>query len=311
MAKLVLFFCMISLHSFSAEYDELFVGTDSNSRYVIPYFNFVEGADLGRFREVYQKSLSEMRRERTKQASQLLRAGAFGDEVLQLMQFIDNSIFNVQEQVKQNLDLSLYNLKSELNRLYQYYQPSGLPILFKRNSKDINQRDLNGDFFIYGTYHLDRGNLSVDMHVLNLHSLVELSFSSSGDPREIGLDLARQLFHQFHRTRFPSTLLVGGKRIEMLERSFIDARGGAYLPDLYRSAAANCRYQGARLVNRHEFDLLKLRGIYRGGVSIGTYQLGRNFSWAIDQSKIFRPHYYTSLANANRPSYLEYICVKD
>ena len=54
MAKLVLFFCMISLHSFSAEYDELFVGTDSNSRYVIPYFNFVEGSRFQRWRkEVY------------------------------------------------------------------------------------------------------------------------------------------------------------------------------------------------------------------------------------------------------------------
>ncbi|MEC9282910.1 MAG: hypothetical protein VX642_09370 [Bdellovibrionota bacterium] len=311
MTKYFLILCLLGSQIFAAPYDDLFIGTKSNSRFVIPYFNFVEGAELGRFREVYEQSLSQMRRERTRQAAELLRAGAFGDEVLEIMQYIDNSIFNMQDQVKQKLDLSLYNLKAELNKLYQYYQPTGIPILFKRSSTDITKQDLNGDFFIYGTYHIDQGNLHVDMHILNLHSLIEVSFSSYGEPRAVGLDLARQLFHQFHRTRFPSELVIGSKSINMVDRGFIDARGGAYLPDLYRSAAQNCRYQGARLANRQEFDLLKLRGIYKGGVSIGAYQLRRNFSWAIDQNQIFHPHYYSAVANSNRPNYLEFICVKD
>lgn len=301
---------MFYLQVFSANYDDLFMGTESNTRYIIPHFNFVEGADLGRFREVYEQSLLQMRREKTRQAVDLLRSGAFGDEVLEIMQFIDNSIYDLQNRVKQKLDLSFYNLKSELNQLYQYYQPSGVPILFKRSSKDVTKEDLNGDFFVYGTYHIDGPSLSVDMHVLNLHSLIEMTFSAEGEPRQVGIDLARQLFHQFHRTRFPSKLRIGSKSINMIDRGFIDARGGAYLPDLYRSAVDTCRYQGARLVNRQEFDLLKLRGIYRGGVSIGSYHLKRNFSWAIDHSQIFRPQHYSKLSNSNRPAYLEYICVE-
>lgn len=300
----------ISLSAFSEDYDDLFLGTNSQTRFVIPYLNFVEGADIGSFREIYSKTFKQLRDERVENAKDLLAKGAIGSEVVAILQYIEDSVKRRRAEVKVNLDKTLFNFKSHSNFLYEKYQPSGKRMEFRHNSLSLNPSELKGDYLIYGTYHFDRGDLWVDLHMVNTHSLVERSFSAFGHPRMVGKKLAAKVFHHFYKTRFPSKLRVGNKLISMVDRGYVYSPGGANANELHRSAKQNCSFQSANLVSKSDFDLLKLRGIYRGGVSLGKYSTRRNYYWAISFGDIFLPNFYASATNVSRPTYLEYICVK-
>ena len=300
---------IFSCHSFGDEYDELFFGSEEQTRFIVPYLDFVEGADVGFFREIYQKGFSRLMEERKSMVEDLLYAGAYGDEVLKLMEYIENSTKRTRKEAKKNLDTVLLNIKSRLTALHEYYRPTGRALIFRHASKEVRLKSLQGDFFIYGTYHIDRGDLYVDLNIVNLKTLVERSFSAAGQPREVGVHLANQLFHHFHKTRFPTTLRIGSKKIEMIEHGTIHAPARQAINSMYFSAKDICEYQGAKLISKRDFDVVRARGIYQGGVSMGTSTMKPNYLWAVDYNRVFRPNFYSPI-NLERAYSLDYICVK-
>ena len=290
-------------------YDPLF--RDSGQRRVLPQLQFMEASDLGLFREIYTQTFQSLMQQRASLAANsqgpYWRGLALAN--WQLLDHIEAASHRIRFEARRNLDLSLHNLKSELQNLYEIYQPEGQALVFQQSITGPDDPALEADFLLYGSYHMDGLRLEVDLHMLNLHSGVERSFSARGEPRQAGRELARKLFHHFHRTRFPSRFRLGSLSLELLDHQTLRSPVRESLLQLHRSATMYCQTLQARLPTEAEFQLLRARGIYRGGVAVGASPSTTSYYWALANDRVYRPHFVSPAYN-DKVSHLDFLCVR-
>ncbi|MGZ3692316.1 MAG: hypothetical protein ACXVAX_12480, partial [Pseudobdellovibrio sp.] len=117
--------------------------------------------------------------------------------------------------------------------------------------------------------------------------------------------IAARIFEDFQRTRFPSVIKVGAKKLTLVGglNGSVDT---AVSPEV---AKESCDTLGARLPNDTELEILNAYGDWSGGVSLGEDV------WALPTGKVFAPMLRNpspirDVSEVNATEF-KYYCVKD
>ena len=270
-----------------------------------PSIPFIRGMDICQYENAYGTSRSEYLQTLVQQASDLMHAGARGVEALKLLVAFD-SLYdkNLAMAVKFNyLDVTLEStLKAYFDQYYRNLRPKIKKLSFTNVNNLVHIIDaaksgqrighLNNDqleqldFIAYGTYAFApdcRGNILVTLHLIGRNGRSE-SFTATDKPSRVMSIIASEIFTQFQRTQFPTSISLGGNQLRLI--------GGANgSVDETRSpllAQKICETKGARLPSRNELELLSGFGDWSGGVSLNaaTWALPNNLAYVarfIDQ----------------------------
>ncbi len=267
--------------------------------YIWPSIPFIRGADLCSFHNAYSQTKREYMAGMVRQAQDLMAYGAYGMEALHMLKEFD-SLYNKNQALAsyQNYGVTLESsLKAFVDGYHRDLRPREKKISFRHLSSlqsivtslrsglpapTFNEGMMKElDYIAYGTYSLApncRGNLQVTLHLIG-RSGMTTSYTGTGHPSTVMSIIASQLYSDFQRTKFPSTLRIGHSEITL-----IGALNGSVdeVNDLPTAQLA-CETLGGRLPRAQELELISAYGDWSGGVSIG------NAVWALPGGKVFHP----------------------
>lgn len=264
-----------------------------------PSIPFIRGADLCSYHNAYSQTKQEYMAQMVRNAQDLMAYGAYGIEALHMLESFDRLYTKNQALASyQNFGVTLEaSLKAFVDGYHRDLHPrvkkisfqhlnslqsivtnlrSGLPI---GNFDESMMKDL--DFIAYGTYSLApncRGNLQVTLHLIGRDGMTS-SYTGTGHPSTVMSIIASQIYTEFQRTEFPSTVRVGHN-----ELTIIGGLSGSVdeVSDL-KMAELACETLDARLPTATELDLINAYGDWSGGVGLG------NAVWALPNGKVFHP----------------------
>ena len=265
-----------------------------------PTIPFVRGADLCQYRDAYGQSRNEAIREFTGLAERLLQAGANGPEATDLLVTMDALIDKNRDLAIRGygLDVTLEaTLKSYVDRFYHNLRPREKKINFKSTAPlvDVVNAIRNGQRHGYidnkllkslsgiawGTYSYApgcRGEILVTIHII-LKDGDTINFEAQGKPEIVMSAIAARMFERFQRTQFPSTVVMGGRKLELVGAPGSPI-GRAPSPQLAEDA---CSMIEARLPTRQEYEYLSLLGDWNGGVGLNDKV------WALANGYVLAP----------------------
>ncbi len=264
-----------------------------------PSIPFIRGADLCSFHNAYSQTKQEYMAQMVRNAQELMAYGAYGMEALHMLESFDRLYTkNLALASYQNFGVTLESsLKAFVDGYHRDLHPRVKKISFQHlnslqsivtslrsglpagNFNDSMMSEL--DFIAYGTYSLApncRGNLQVTLHLIGRNGMTT-SYTGTGHPSTVMSIIASQLYTEFQRTQFPSTLRIGQG-----ELTIIGGLSGSVdeVSDL-KMAELACETLDARLPNAIELDLINAYGDWSGGVGLG------NAVWALPNGKVFHP----------------------
>lgn len=267
-----------------------------------PSIPFIRGADLCKFQDAYGQTRNEYMQTMVRNASDLMQAGAYGSEALEMLVAFD-SLYDKNQALAtrgQYLDVTLENtLKGYIDQYYRDLSPRVKKLSFKHvnDLKKIvdaakrgqrigyfNDQQLEKlDYIAYGSYALApecRGNVQVTVTLVGRDGQT-FTYIGEGKPSVVMSQIASEMFTQFQRTNFPTTLRVGTRTIELIG-GFNGSVDQARTP---RQAEQACQTLGGRLPNQFEYEMISGYGDWSGGVSLGN---GRTV-WAMSGNKVYHP----------------------
>lgn len=268
---------------------------------------FTRGADLCAYKQAYSQTRMEYMQDMVGLASRLMRSGARGKEALKMLQTFD-SMYDKNLYLASKgkyLDVTLENsFKSFLDSYYRSIAVSERQIIF------VDQRDIYGsnsiDYISYGSYSFApncKGNIQVTITIVGKDYRAQ-TFSATGNPSVVMSKIASDIFTQFQRTRFPSTLYTLGRKITIVgthNNSIGTARS-------HNQAKEVCRSKDARLPTSSQLEAIDAFGDWNGGVSIGKAV------WMLRNGQVYVPHLMNPtpvrhIGSINSRSF-KYYCVK-
>tara|TARA_Y100000296_G_scaffold74323_1_gene92811 strand:+ start:1601 stop:2593 length:993 start_codon:yes stop_codon:yes gene_type:complete len=309
-------FIILSFNTQAIEDD--FWGDLNESKYIDPVFTLYKGGNLDRYQEFYEKTVSQIRREYVSEATQLMEAGAAGIEAMIMIEAFDNRASARREEVfNYAIGETIANyVVSGLDELYQRHQTyNGKRILRFSHNRPRYEATLrfgpmiSGSGVVYGILNItDR----VSGDKLSVQSMAHISRA-----RDLGKDLAKRLFHNVHRTRFPLTKPINhvDKKVFHLQRP-ITFSAPTSSRDQADQAKEYCSYDGMRLATIREMNSFFKRGYYGGGLDQLSYKTG----WAAQKSDYDKTAMYLNgqhlrgIRSTNRMALnfvLHYICVEE
>ena len=281
-----------------------FWGDLNESKYIDPVFTLYKGGNLDRYQEFYEKTISQIRREYVSEATQLMEAGAAGIEAMIMIEAFDNRASARREEIfNYAIGETIANyVVSGLDELYQKHQTyNGKRVLRFSHNRPRYEATLrfgpmiSGSGVVYGILNItDR----VSGDKLSVQSMAHVSRA-----RDLGKDLAKRLFHNVHRTRFPLTKPI----------TFSAPTSSRDQAD---QAKEYCSYDGMRLATIREMNSFFKRGYYGGGLDQLSYKTG----WAAQKSDYDKTAMYLNgqhfrgIRSTNRMALnfvLHYICVEE
>ena len=235
-------------------------------------------------------------------ASDLMHAGAYGFEALQMLVAFD-SLYDKNQALAtrgQYLDVTLENtLKGYIDQYYRNINPRVKKLSFKHvnDLKKIVDAAKKGqrigslsdeqleklDYIAYGSYALApecRGKVQVTVTLVGRDGQT-FTYIGKGKPSVVMSKIASQMFTQFQRTNFPTTLIIGSRAIEIIG-GFNGSVDQARTP---RQAEQACQILGGRLPSQYEYEMISGYGDWSGGVSLGN---GRTV-WAMTNNQVYHP----------------------
>ncbi|MDG0816837.1 hypothetical protein [Bdellovibrio svalbardensis] len=284
---------------------------DSSIYRVFPSIRFIEGADLDLFRETYARSIGQQRAEYVNQATSLMMVGAGGTEAAKMLIAFDQHILNLRKQGRAQLGTTLEAVfKARLDEFYRYFQPQ----IQKLQFANMGSAQSNYDMAIYGVYSVNsnrKPGLQITVTVLNLRTGLEQNFVASGEGVTATQDLAGQVFHEYQSTKFPSSLKLMGKSIELVTKGMINRPSTAKMKDLNQEASWVCDSYNAHLPSEDDLRALGGLGDYRGGITIGKSG-EENAHWALAGGRVYVSSggWTAPDTNVNPAAFLNYICVR-
>lgn len=310
LTRLTLVFCLLAI-SVAGEASQ---SLDNKTFKVFPNIRFVEGVDLPAFMEAYSKTMSAQRAEYVAQAKDLMSAGAFGAEAAKMLIDFDNHILDLRARGKSRMGVTLEaSFKAHLDELYRKYNPPLHRLQF--HSVHANPPPLF-ELFIYGVYSVKsvgRPGLLMNVTVVDLKTGFERNYEAQGADVNAARLLARQVFDDYQKTKFPSSKKIMGKQLQLVTHGLIELEDGRRSPmrELHKSAQWACDSYDSRLVSEKELKALVGIGEYRGGLTLARTG-EQNYFWAVDGEQVFISYNGAVLndTNMNPASFLNYICVK-
>lgn len=266
-----------------------------------PSIPFVRGADLCKYHDAYGQTRSEYMSSMVRNAQDLMESGAYGAEALQmLIEF--NRLYDRNQALAtrgKGLAVTLEStLKAYVDRYYRQLRPSFKRLSFRHMGDLLNlvqitsggQRDgqltrnqlQRLDFIAYGTYALApncRGDIQVTLHLVGKNGRSE-SYVARGKPSVVMSQIASEMFTQFQRTQFPTTVTMGRSTLELIG----GMNGPVDKTHSPHNAQRACRQLGGRLPNQFELEMLDARGDWSGGVSLNDK------TWAMPNGKVYAPY---------------------
>ena len=283
----------------------------------------IQGANLCEFTSAYSQTRSEYMNEMVGLAERLLYAGDF-EPVKTLYAF--NQMYQQNlNYAKRGLGVTLEStFKSYLNSYYRKLRPRTRALEFKHtnNIASIMNNALSGrlvnyvsnddvdkiDLFAYGTYSISEscnGNIVVSMTIIDKDGFTK-DYIKTGHARTVMSKIASEVFEDFQRTKFPSTIKLPNKSLTLLGDLNGEIGTTSYLRDLKNI----CSIVGGRLPSRQEYHIIDSYGSWNGGID-----LGRN-AWAVNYYQVYykpleRNGGYPVIAahRINEREY-KYLCVK-
>ena len=267
-----------------------------------PSIPFIRGADLCKFHDAYGQTRNEYMQTMVRNASDLMQAGAYGSEALDMLVAFD-SLYDKNQALAtrgQYLDVTLENtLKGYIDQYYRDLNPRVKRLSFKHVNylKKIVDAAKRGqrigyfnaeqleklDYIAYGSYALApecRGNVQVTVTLVGRDGQT-FTYIGNGKPSVVMSQIASEMFTQFQRTSFPTTLRVGNRSIELIG-GFNGSVDQARTP---QQAEQACQTLGARLPNQFEYEMVSGYGDWSGGVSLGEGKV----VWAMSGGKVYHP----------------------
>lgn len=252
-----------------------------------PNIPFVRGADLCRYNDAYGQKRSESLNNMIEQAKNLMAMGVYGSEALHMLKEFNRLYERHQEMTTdpKGLSISLEStLKAYVDQYYRQLRPKFKRLSFGHGKGDgASQEELEKlDFFAYGSYALApscRGNIQVTLHLIGKKGEIN-SYVATGRPSVVMSQIASEMFTQFQRTQFPTTVTMGQTTLELIG----GANGSVDKSSSPQNAQRTCQSLGARLPNQVELEVLDARGDWSGGVSLN------NKTWAMPNAKVYAPY---------------------
>lgn len=265
-----------------------------------PTIPFVRGADLCAYKDAYGQTRAEYMNSMVQSAEKLLAQGIKGYEALNLLMAFD-SMYDKNRELAvryQYLDVTLEStFKAYMDQFYRQINPRSKKISFQYVNDIVNivkaaregMRDgyldeallAKLDFIAYGTYALApdcKGDIQITLHLIGRDGRSE-SFIASGKPEYVMSKIAADIFTEFQRTQFPTTVKVGNKMLTLIG----GLNGSVDRAAEPRLAEQACETLDARLPTEFELDLLNSYGDWSGGVSLNDKY------WAMAGNKVFAP----------------------
>jgi hypothetical protein len=253
-----------------------------------PTVPFLRGADLCKYKDAYGETRTEYMQKMVTLAKDLLKeAKVNGQDALQMLTAFNSMYDKNQEMAMKSgsMDATLEsNLKSSLDQIYRELVPRTKKISFT-NVNDVlevvkiaSQGARDGhltkamlsklDFVAYGTYSLApncRGDIQVNIHLIGKSGQLE-SFSATGTPDSVMLNIAKQIFVQFQKTEIPTQVKIG-KNLLTIVGGLNGAVDMSNSPELAQSF---CESLDARLPTKLEMEVIDGYGDWSGGISFNN-----------------------------------------
>lgn len=258
-----------------------------------PSIPFVRGADLCRYRDTYSQTRTQYMAQMVRWATQFSYGG-----VEALIAFNDLYDKNLDIASQNNyLDVTLEStFKAYLDSYYRNLRPRVKKISFTTAADILNviRAAAAGraptvdsatlaklDFMAYGTYTLApncQGDIQITLHLVGKKGETE-SFVAQGRPEVVMSQIASQIFTQFQRTQFPSSIKVGNSILTLVGglNSSVDKTISSLV------AEQSCETLESRLPNQVELEILNSYGDWSGGVTLGDKV------WAMSNGKVYAP----------------------
>lgn len=265
-----------------------------------PTIPFSRGADLCQYQDAYSRSRSSLMREMGAQVKELVFLGATPEEALVPLVVIDGLItknralatggpgwdVTLEAAIKSSLDQMMREASPRVRKI-GFYNPGSLVDLLN-NLREQRQRGALDSRMLgrvsgvaWGTYSFAsgcKGDILLTVHV-ELRSGETFSFSGSGLPETAAYMVASRMFTAFQTTRFPSDVLLGGKRLTLVGTP---AGPVSHTPTPADGERA-CASMNARLPTAEEYEQLSLLGDWSGGVSL------KHDIWVLPAGKVLAP----------------------
>ncbi|WP_127716163.1 hypothetical protein [Halobacteriovorax sp. HLS] len=276
---------------------------NAKSANIWPSIPFIRGMDECAYHNAFSRTRLEFIGEMSSIASELMESGAKGSEALQMLVTFD-ALYDKQKAIAlqhRYIDVSLEaTFKGFLDSYYRKLGVANRNIQFKhinsiqRIIQDASNGQRSGylpentfdylDYVAYGTYSMGRncrGTIAVTLTLVDKDG-VSQTFQAEDYPGVVMSHIASRVFEEFQRTKFPSTLNLGNRRIRLVG----SPTGTVSTSHHPRNAQMACESMGARLPNSNELELIDSYGDWNGGVSINQAV------WAINEwgsAKVYHP----------------------
>lgn len=250
-----------------------------------PAIPFVRGADLCSYQNAYGETRNQYMQTMIKNATELMTYGSFGYEALALLTEFNNTYDNNIRIAGQNqyLDVTLEaTFKAYLDGYYRDLRPRTKKIIFNNRDGKLSDETLSKlDYFAFGTYSYApncQGDILVTVQLLGRNGETK-SYLGHGIPRVVMSQIASQIFTDFQRTQFPSTIQLGNKSLTLIGglNGSVDRAASTEI------AVQSCEVLGARLPTQFELEILNGFGDWSGGVSLN------NEVWALGAGIVYAP----------------------
>lgn len=240
----------------------------------------VMGADHCRILDAFGSPRTQHMREMVSLATQLMQAGAYGPEAIDMLERMDKMYDSIVIKAVRGLPQSLEaQLKSRLSELVRTRipNPQRVQFIYGNDPKTLPQMT----HFAYGVYEHDRrcnGHLHVRLDIVDANSNI-LSFEGSGASSHALDEISQKIFNEFHKTKLPASYFLRGKKIEVHAgpNNFVGVTLDHLAPELY------CSSLGLRLPNEDEIRMLGILGPWSGGFDLA------GMIWPLDNGKFYNP----------------------
>ncbi len=265
-----------------------------------PHIPFVAGANLCSTVKELNTNRVDTRKSYIFETISLMRSGALPLEALTILSQFDSYYNQHIYESEAKLKISLESLlKSEVQKLFNYYNPVKQKFEFNNSTAAIklqsrlvdyfnpstNPRKIDEDklpvheivdYIASGTFGFTSdctNNIYISLELLELETGKIISFSASGTITSAIRNLAEIIFHNFQKPSFPSTIKIDGdKKIKIL-----GTPNGRFTDKVdWTTANRACHTLKGRLPTSQEVKDISLLGSYSGGLTLikhGNYSL--------------------------------------
>lgn len=252
----------------------------NQTAYIWGKIPIVRGVDHCRILDASSATRTQHMREMVSLATQLMQAGAFGSEAIDMLERMDKMYDSIMHKAAQGLPQSLEaQLKSGLSELVRTRMPNPQKVQFIYGRDPAKLPQLT--HFAYGVYEHDsrcNGHLHVRLDIVDANNNIQ-SFEGRGASSQALAEVSQKIFNQFHKTKLPTGYLVRGKKIEVHAgpNNFVGVTLDHLAPELY------CSTLGMRLPNENEIRMFGILGPWSGGFDLG------DMIWPLDNGKFYNP----------------------